>query len=363
MNAKKVHMHGDSNQMVAWLRVVVTVVLAFLCGFLILGFTKFSPAGAFGAMFRGAFGSKRGIAETFLSMTPLILSGLGFALAYQCRLFNIGLEGQIAMGGLIAAYLGYALTGLPPVVHVAVCLLGSALGGALWGLGPGYLKARYGIHEVISVIMLNHIAFKVSAYMVSVEGPMKDRSDFMPASPFIAKSAELTRIWEGTRLNIGIVIALVVCVMVWVFLYKTSPGFKLRAVGQNMHTAGATGIPVKSYTILAMVLSGALGGLAGGIEILGIHHRLLAQFSPGYGFDAIAVALLGLLNPLAIVASAFLYGVLRSGSVLMQVVTGVSKDMVSVLTAIIIFFMGMGEPIGRYLKARSFEKRKKKYAA
>ncbi|MDX9915937.1 MAG: ABC transporter permease [Sphaerochaeta sp.] len=328
----------------------VIVILAFLLGFFILGITGFNPIQAFSAMFRGALGSKRGIAETLLSMTPLILSGLGFALAYHCKLFNIGLEGQIAVGAIAASWLGYSIEGLPCVVHVTICLVGACLAGAVWGFFPGFLKARYNIHEVISVIMLNHIAFKVAAYMVSVGGPMKDPTDLMPASPYILTTAKLPRIWAGTRFNVSIFIALAMAFVVWVFLYKSRPGYMMRAVGSNPDAAQTVGISATSFTILAMVLSSALGGLAGGIEILGIHHRLLAQFSPGYGFDAIAVALLGQLNPIAVVASSFLYGVLRSGAVLMQVTTGVSKDMVSVLTATIIFFTSMKEPFARWMK-------------
>ncbi len=347
----------EDNTLFSVFKVVVTIILALLFGFLILFLTRYNPVEAYAALFRGAFGSKRGFGETVLSTTPLLFSGLGFALAYQCKLFNIGLEGQIAMGGLVAAFLGYSITGLPPFLHLPVCILGAALAGAVWGFGPGYLKARYGIHEVISVIMMNHIAFKISAYMVSVQGPMKDRLDEMPASPFVMDSAKIIRIWKGTRLHWGIFIAVGVSVLVWFLLYKTRTGYKIRAVGKNRFAAETGGIDVKRHIILAMSLSGALGGLAGGVEILGMHYRLFSAFSPGYGFDAIAVALLGMLNPFGIIGSAFLYGVLRSGSILMQAMVGVSKDMVSVITAIIIFFMGVGDPLGRVIQEKMVRKR------
>ena len=332
------------------IKALVAVVLAFFLGFVILLITGSNPVEAYRALFQGAFGSKRGFGETLLSTTPLIFGGLGFALAYRCKLFNIGLEGQIAVGGLVAAFLGYSIKGLPMFLHLPLCLVGAALGGAIWGFGPGFLKARYGIHEVISVIMMNHLAFKISAYMVSVQGPMKDRLDDMPASPVIMDSAKIVRVLPRSRLHWGILIAVLVAVVVWFILFKTRLGYRIRAVGQNKFAAEAGGIDVNRQIVIAMSLSGALGGLAGGVEILGVHYRLFAAFSPGYGFDSIAVALLGVVHPFGILGSAFLFGVLRSGSIMMQALVGVSKDMVSVVTAIIIFCMGMGDPLGRLIQ-------------
>ncbi len=342
----------NNNILSSFAKAFIAIFFAFVLGFIILIITGNDPFQAYGALFRGAFGSRRGIGETLLSTTPLILSGLGFAVAYRCKLFNIGLEGQIAMGGMVAAFLGYSLKGLPPVPHLFIVIAASALGGAIWGFGPGFLKARFGIHEVISVIMMNHIAFKLSAYMVSVQGPMKDRLDEMPASPFIQDSAKIVRIWKGTRLHWGILIAVATAILIWFLLFRTRLGYRIRAVGKNPFAAETGGIKISTHIIVAMTLSGALGGLAGGVEILGVHYRLLAAFSPGYGFDAIAVALLGMVHPLGLMASASLFGVLRSGAILMQAVAGVSQDMVQVISAIVIFFMGMSEPLGRVLKAR-----------
>jgi len=342
----------ENNILLSFFKAFVAIFCAFILGFIILLITGNNPVEAYGALFRGAFGSKRGFGETLLSTTPLLFGGLGFALAYRCGLFNIGIEGQIAVGGLAAAFLGYSVKGLPMILHLPLVIGGAALAGALWGIGPGFLKARFGIHEVIGTIMMNHIAFKISAYMVSVQGPMKDRLDEMPASPFIEDSAKIVRIWPGTRLHWGILIALVMAVVVWFILFRTRLGYKIRAVGRNRFAAETGGISIGKHIILAMTLSGALGGLAGGVEILGIHYRLLASFSPGYGFDSIAVALLGMLHPFGIIASAFLFGVLRSGSILMQAMAGVSQHMVQVISAIIIFFMGMSGPLGMVIKEK-----------
>ena len=186
----------------------------------------------------------------------------------------------------------------------------------------------------------------------AMNGPMKDRVDDMPASPFVRESARIARILPGTRLHWGIFLAIACAVLLYVLLFRTRLGFKIRAVGKNRYAAEALGIGIQKHIVLTLALSGAFGGLAGAVEILGVHYRLFAAFSPGYGFDAIAVALLGMVHPLGIIASAYLFGVLRSGAILMQATYGVNKDMVSVITGIIVLFMGMSAPIGTLIKDR-----------
>ncbi|MGD8634559.1 MAG: ABC transporter permease [Anaerolineales bacterium] len=326
-------------------------LLALLVGALILLIFGENPVTAYQALFKGAFGSKRTIAETMLSTTPLLLGGLAVAVGFRCGLFNMGVEGQIVLGGLLPAYLGYAVT-LPWYLHLPLGMVAGTLVGALWGAIPGYLKARYRIHEVITTIMLNYIAFAIGGYMVAVGGPMKEVGESLPASPKILESARLPRLLEGTRLTGGIFIALAVAVLVWIFLFKTRLGYKLRAVGLNPDAAEYAGISPQRFTVLAMFLSGGLGGLAGAVEVLGVHYRFFENFSPGYGWDAIAVALLGLLHPAGVTAAAFLLGALRSGSVAMQAVAQISKDVVLVLTALIIFFTAMNQSLRPFLERR-----------
>jgi simple sugar transport system permease protein len=181
---------------------------------------------------------------------------------------------------------------------------------------------------------------------------MKEVGDSLPASPKILETARLPRLLEGTRLTGGIFIALGVAVLVWIFLFRTRLGYKLRAVGFNADAAEYAGISPQRFTVLAMVLSGGLGGLAGAVEVLGVHYRFFENFSPGYGWDAIAVALLGLLHPAGVTAAAFLLGALRSGSVAMQAVAQISKDVVLVLTALIIFFTAMNQTLRPFLERR-----------
>ena len=327
------------------------ILLALLAGALILLVFGEDPVVAYQALFKGALGSKRTIAETMLSTTPLVLGGLAVVVGFRGGLFNMGVEGQIVLGGLTAAYIGYAVP-LPPYIHLAFGLLAGALVGALWGAIPGYLKARYKAHEVITTIMLNYIAFAIGGYMVAVGGPMKEVGESLPASPKILATAQLPRLLEGTRLTGGIFIALAFAFIVWIYLFLTRQGYKLRAVGLNPEAAEYAGISPQLYTVLAMALSGALGGLAGSVEVLGVHYRFFENFSPGYGWDAIAVALLGLLHPFGVVAAAFLLGALRSGSVAMQAVAQISKDVVLVLTALIIFFTAMNQSMRPLLERR-----------
>ncbi len=333
-------------------KALFAVFFALIIVSIILLLTGYKPLPVYGALIDGAFGSRRRMGESLVSTTPLIFGSLGFLIAYRCGLFNIGLEGQITVGGIAAAFIGYFLPEMPAFLHVSLCILAGALAGGLWGFIPGYLKARFGIHEVIGVIMLNHIAFKIAAYLVSMNGPMKDRVDDMPASPFIREGARMSRIVTGTRLHWGILLAIATAILIYVLLFRTRLGFKLRAVGKNRYAAEALGISVKKNIVFALALSGMLGGMAGAVEILGVHYRLFAAFSPGYGFDAIAVALLGMVHPIGILASSYLFGILRSGAILMQATFGVNKDMVSVITGVIVLFMGMSAPIGVLVKNR-----------
>jgi simple sugar transport system permease protein len=311
---------------------------------------KEDPIQAYQALLQGSMGSKRTIAETILSATPLIFGGLAVAVGFRCGLFNMGVEGEIVLGGMVAAYLGYAIS-LPPYIHLAVAMLGGMAAGAFLGAIPGYLKAYHKIHEVITTIMLNYIAFSIAAYMVAVGGPMKD-SGQLPTSPKILETAALARIWQGTRLSGGIFIAIAVVLLVWFFLFKTRLGYKLRTVGFNPDAAEYAGISSRRMIVMAMAISGALGGMAGAVEVLGVHYRFYENFSPGYGWDAIAVALLGLLHPAGVVAAAFLLGALRSGSVAMQAVANISKDVTLVLSALIIFFTAMNQSMRPWIERR-----------
>jgi general nucleoside transport system permease protein len=276
--------------------------------------------------------------ESLVASTPYIFAGLAVALGFKAGVFNIGAEGQLFIGAICSAYVGYAVKGLPAVIHIPLALLAGAAGGALWGFIPGWLKAKTGGHEVINTIMMNYIAFRFSEWLLS--GPMKRPNSFNPVSPTIETSAMLPRFFaDPVRFHLGFFIALAVAWLVYWFLFKTTWGFELRAVGANPSSARYAGMNIVIATIMGMTLSGGLAGMAGANEVLGLNHNLALAFSSGYGFDAIALALLGKSHPVGVVLSALLFGTLRNGATRMQVVANIPIDIISVLQAIILAFI------------------------
>jgi len=295
------------------------------------------------------------ILESLVAATPYIFGGLGVAIGFQSGLFNIGAEGQIFVGAIVAAYAGYAITGLPWIIHLPLALLAGALGGALWGFVPGWLKAKTGGHEVINTIMMNYIAFRLSDWLLT--GPMKRPDSFNPVSPTILPTAELPRFFEQPiRFHLGFFVALGVAWLVYWFLYRTTWGFDLRSVGSNPSASRYAGMSTVRSTILAMSLSGALAGLAGTNEVLGVNHNLAMAFSSGYGFDSIALALLGKSHPVGVVLAALLFGTLRNGATKMQVAAGIPIDIISILQAMILAFIAAPAIIRTIYRLREPEK-------
>ena len=276
--------------------------------------------------------------ESLVATTPYIFAGLGVALGFRAGVFNIGAEGQIFIGAACSAYVGYSIHGLPAIIHVPLALLAGAAGGGLWGFIPGWLKAKTGGHEVINTIMMNYVAFRLSDWLLT--GPMKRPNSFNPISPDVAPSAWLPQFFPApSRFHLGFFIALAVAYLVYWFLFKTTWGFNLRTVGTNPNAAKYAGMKVSTNIMLAMTLSGALAGLAGANEVLGVNHNLAMAFSSGYGFDAIALALLGNNNPFGVVLASLLFGTLRSGATRMQLVAGIPIEIISVLQAVILAFI------------------------
>ncbi|MEW6568150.1 MAG: ABC transporter permease [Chloroflexota bacterium] len=276
--------------------------------------------------------------ESLVTSTPYIFAGLAVALGFRAGLFNIGAEGQIFVGAITSAYAGYAITGLPAVIHLPLALLAGALGGAIWGFIPGWLKAKTGGHEVINTIMMNYIAFRLSDWLLS--GPMKRPNSFNPVSPTIQESAMLPRFFEQPiRFHAGFLLALAVAWLVYWFLFRTRWGFDLRTVGANPRAGRYAGMNIQFVMVLAMAISGALAGLAGTSEVLGVNLHLAMAFSSGYGFDSIALALLGRSHPLGVVLAALLFGTLRNGATRMQVMADIPIDIISILQAMILAFI------------------------
>ena len=290
--------------------------------------------------------------ESLVATTPYIFAGLGVALGFRAGVFNIGAEGQIFVGAIGAAWAGYALVGLPAIIHVPVALLAGALAGGAWGFIPGWLKAKTGGHEVINTIMMNYIAFRLSDWLLT--GPMRRPGSFNPISPNILPSAMLPRFFEDPiRFHLGFFIALGVAWLVYWLLFKTTWGFDLRTVGANASAARYAGMKVPRNIMLAMTLSGMLTGLAGANEVLGVNYNLAMAFSSGYGFDSIALALLGGNHPVGVVLSALLFGTLRNGATRMQVVSQIPNDIISILQAVILALIAAPAIIRTIYRLRS----------
>lgn len=316
---------------------IIAILLAFLVGAIVLWATGYSPINAYMAVLKGAFGDVYGIGQTLTKATPLIFTALAFLFAFKCGLFNIGAEGQLLIGGFTAALVGIYFSDLPMYVHLPLALLAGAAGGALWGFIPGILKARLGAHEVITSMMLSYVALYITSYMVNY--PFKAPPGWVAQTVFVAPSAELPRILAPTQLSASIFIAIAMAAIVALVLNRTVVGYEVRAIGLNMPAAESNGINVKKTMVLAFVVSGALAGLGGAGEILGVHRRFIDGFSPGYGFDGLAVALIGGLNPIGAVFAAILFGALRAGGMTMNTITGVPIDIVSVLQGLVVLFV------------------------
>jgi simple sugar transport system permease protein len=279
----------------------------------------------------------RPVSESLVITTPYILAGLAVALGFRGGVFNIGAEGQLFIGGLAAAFVGYSVRGLPAFLHVALALLAGVAGGALWGAIPGYLKAKTGAHEVINTIMMNYIAFRLTDYLLT--GPMA-RPDGLPITPEILPTAYLPLLLaRPARLHLGFILALLMAGAVWWFLWKTTTGFEVRMAGANPRAAKYAGVHTGRTIVLTMALSGALAGMAGAVQILGVDHRMVRAFSTGYGFDAIALALLGNSTPLGVVLSSLLFGFLRGGAARMQSVASVPVELIRIIQGMVIVFI------------------------
>jgi simple sugar transport system permease protein len=313
---------------------VFAVALALAAGALLIWAMGINPVSAYEALVTGSVGSLNALGETLVKAAPLMFTGLSFAIAFRCGLVNIGAEGQLHIGGLTSVCAGIFIKHLPAVIHLPLALTAGFVGGGAWGLLSGWLRTRFGASEIITTVMLNYVAIYLVSYLVT--GPLKAPPGNMPHTEMVEAASQLPRILPGTRLHLGFVVALLAIAFYYVFLWRSREGFELRVVGQNPDAAAYAGMKPATSVMLAMFLAGGMGGLAGAGEILGIQHRLIQAFSPGYGFDGIAVALLGMNTPAGIVLSSILFGVLRSGGNMMQMMAEVPIALISVIQALVI---------------------------
>ncbi|HHY50424.1 MAG TPA: ABC transporter permease [Alphaproteobacteria bacterium] len=324
---------------------VLAVVVALAIGGIVMFATGVPPDAmlrSYAALFRGSLGSLYALSETLTAAIPLTLAALGLALGFKAGLFNIGAEGQLIMGGLAAVVVGFSLPELPSFLHLPLALLAGALGGAAWAAIAGWLRAATGAHEVILTIMLNLTAARLLTYLLR-NPPLQNPERSDPISRSVVETAQLPQLLDwidpGLRLHAGLLLALGAVALVYWLLYRTTIGFEFRASGANADAARYAGMRAGFVIVAAMALSGALAGLAGANQVLGVLGRVSPNFSSGIGFDAIAVALLGRSHPAGVLIAGLLFGALQAGGRQMQVSAGVSLDLISVVQALVIIFI------------------------
>ena len=336
---------------------IVAVILSLIIGMFIIKAAGKSPIQAYRALFLGAFGDLNAVGNTLSRATPLIFTGLGVAIAFKCGLFNIGVEGQLLVGAMAAAIIGHYVTFLPGPLHLIVTVIGAIIAGSLWGLVPGLLKAYRGVHEVLISIMMNYIGVSLISFVVE-----KLRQTGVPRTPDILKSAEFARFSDmfdvafgESTVSVGFILAVIASILIYILIEKTVLGYELRAVGTSPLAAENGGIKISKNILLVMIISGALAGLAGADRVLGEYHALISGVSAGLGFEGMAVALLVNNNPIGIIFSGILFGALASGGLNMSLLAGVPQEIVSMIQAIIIFFIAGNKIIKQIVNSRKKE--------
>ncbi|OXM87766.1 ABC transporter permease [Paenibacillus rigui] len=328
-----------------WWVPVGSVVLALLfCG-LFIALNGKNPAAVYTAMFQGAFGSRYGWSETIVKSIPLLLCGLGVAVAYRMNVWNIGAEGQFIVGAIAATAVTIYFPGLPTVWSIPVMLLAGALAGAVWALCTAVPKVYFQVNELIGSLMLNYIALSLLDYFVF--GPWKDPKGFnFPGTPMFKPGQQLLS-FMGTRVHLGLVYALIAVGILAYLLYRSRWGYEWKLLGANPHAARYAGIPIRKHILLVMLISGGLAGVAGMSEVSGVAHRLMYGISPGYGYTAIIVACLGKLNPFGIILSSVLFGGMIVGGYSVQSL-GLPSSMSMMIQGAVLFFLIGGEKVIRY---------------
>jgi len=338
---------------------VFATLAALAVGAVVLVFLGVNPFEAYGALIEGAFGSPNAMAETLVKATPLLLVGLGICIAFRGNVINIGGEGQMIIGAIFATILGLTFTGLPGWLMIILAMLMGFIGGAFWGAIPGFLKAYFNVNEILSTIMMNAIAVQIMNFLL--RGPMIDPAQLELASkiPQTARLLEAFRLPRlvPTRLHLGFLFAVILAFLVYIFLWKTTLGYRIRAVGQSHHAARYAGINVKKNIVLALLLSGAFAGLAGAIQVYGVNYRMITDgsasgFTGSAGFNGIVAALFGQLHPIGTIPASIFLGALLVGANKMQRVMQVPSALITTLNGLVVIFVVSSEYFQRRRQKR-----------
>lgn len=332
-------MKGFKNVFTIIIKPTLTVLLAFIVGGLLILASGKNPLVAYSALFKGAFSGNGGFYNTLFCATPLIFTGIATAIAFKANIFNMGVEGQLYLGGFAAAYVGFTVKGLPPLVHVTLCIVAAMVAGGLFAAIPGLLKGYLNVDEMVVTIMLNYVAVLFTGYLASY--PFKAKGIGFAATEMVQKSAYIKRFSKLSQFNLSFIIGIAVVIFAYFLFKRTVLGYEIKAIGENRNFAEASGMNTSFKILVIMVLSGMISGIAGAGEILGVHHRFISNFSPGYGWDGMTIALLGKNNPVGVLIAAIFFGVLKSGGSTMELVAGVPRSLINILQGLIIFFLAV----------------------
>ena len=329
---------------------VIATLAALLVGAVMLLLLKVNPLEAYKALWEGAFGSTNAVAETLVKATPYLMVGLGICISYRGNVINIGGEGQMIVGAIFATWVGVNVSGLPGWLTITLGLLAGVIGGGIWGGIPGFFKAYFNVNEILSTVMMNAIAVQLMNYML--RGPMIDPEQAKLASqiPQTARLAENIRLPRlvPTRLHLGALIAVVLAVLVYILLWRTTLGYRIRAVGESTFASRYGGIKIQRYIVLSLLLSGAFAGLAGATQVFGVNYRMITDgsatgFTGNAGFNGIVAALFGQLHPLLTIPASVLFGGLLVGANTMQRSVQVPSALITALNGLVVIFVVSSE--------------------
>lgn len=343
-------MRSRLNSLLDALLPVVATFAALAVGAVMLLILRVSPVEAYGALWEGAFGSTNAMAETLVKATPLLLVGLGICIAFRANVINIGGEGQMIVGGILATQIGLTFTDWPGWLVIVTAIAAGFFGGAVWGGIPGFLKAYFNVNEILSTVMLNAIAVQIMNFLL--RGPMIDPTQLEKASK-IPQTARLLDVFRlprlvPTRLHLGFLIAVILAILVYILLWRTTLGYRIRAVGQNPHASRYGGIRVRRRIVTALLLSGAFAGLAGAIQVYGVNYRMITDgsasgFTGAAGFNGIVAALFGQLHPIGTIPASIFFGALLVGANKMQRVVQIPSALITAMNGLVVIFVVSSE--------------------
>ncbi|MDQ0470479.1 ABC transporter permease [Labrys wisconsinensis] len=331
----------------------LALLVALAVGSVVILLVDESPVRVFRTLVAGAFGDAEKIAGTLLQTTPILICGVAACIGLRGGLFNVGIEGQLFMGGFAAAWVGFAFA-LPPVLHMLAALALAVAAGAAWVAVPAFFRTRYNTNEVVSTILANYIAVLLTSYLTIF---LFKRPGGWSETPPILPSAYLPELFSFSRLNAGLLIGLALALAAAWFFRHTARGYDVTMAGSAPKFADYGGIDTRRQAFAVLLVSGAVGGLAGGVETLGVHHRFMEGFAPGFGFDGLIAALLANGSPIGTIFTALFFGALRSGSLLLEVETRASREIITVIQALIILSVSAEVLVRRRGDARAGERR------